>query len=67
MRRLLALVAVIAGAGGGLALYRRVTATRREHVDLYFEDGSRVSVLEGTPDAARLLALSREALAAARG
>jgi hypothetical protein len=65
-RRLFALAALAAGWLVGLALYRRAATTRRERVDLYFEDGSMLSVGEGSPEAARLLPLAREALAAAR-
>lgn len=65
-RRLLALLALLAGWLVGLAFYRRTAATRRERVDLYFEDGSMLSVGDGTPEAERLLPLAREALGAAR-
>ena len=65
-RRLLAVVALVAGWLVGLALYRRTAAKRRERVDLYFEDGSMLSVGDGTPEAERLLPLARNALGAAR-
>ena len=65
-RRLLAIVALVAGWIVGLALYRRAATTRRERVDLYFEDGSMLSVGDGTPEAERLLPLARDALGAAR-
>jgi hypothetical protein len=65
-RRLLVLIALVAGWAGALALYRRAGAARRERVDLYFDDGSRLSLGEGTPDAATLLPLARDALRAAR-
>lgn len=65
-RRLLAVLALLAGWLVGLALYRRTAASRRERVDLYFEDGSMLSVADGTPEAERLLPLAREALGAAR-
>lgn len=65
-RRLLAVVALVAGWLVGLALYRRAVTTRRERVDLYFEDGSMLSVGDGTPEAERLLPLARDALAVAR-
>jgi hypothetical protein len=45
---------------------RRRAARRRERVDLYFEDGSMVSLAEGQLDAERLLPPAREVLAAAR-
>jgi hypothetical protein len=65
-RRFLAVVALVAGWLVGLALYRRAATTRRERVDLYFEDGSMLSVGDGTPEAERLLPLARDALGAAR-
>jgi hypothetical protein len=65
-RRLVAVVALVAGWLVGLALYRRTAAKRRERVDLYFEDGSMLSVGDGTPEAERLLPLARNALGAAR-
>ena len=53
-----------AGSLAGSVLYRRRAARRRERVDLYAEDGSMVSIAEGTPDAERLLPLARNLLAA---
>ena len=66
MRKLLALVALLAAWAAGIALLRRTTGARRERVDLYFDDGSMQSLAEGGPEAARLLPLARSALAAAR-
>lgn len=54
------------GSGIGAVLFRRRNARRRERVDLYFEDGTIVSVAEGAGEAERLLRHAREALAAAR-
>jgi hypothetical protein len=65
-RRLLAFVGFGLGAGAGTVLLRRGTRARRERVDLYFEDGSMVSLAEGSPDAAQLLPLARRILATAR-
>jgi hypothetical protein len=48
-----------------LAFFRHGGGRRRERVDLYFADGSMVSLGEG-PDAERLLALGRTTLDAAR-
>jgi hypothetical protein len=39
---------------------------RRERVDLYFADGSMVSVAGDSPEAARLIPLAREAVRAVR-
>jgi hypothetical protein len=54
-----------AGALAGSVLYRRRAARRREHVDLYYEDGSMVSLTEGSPELERLLPLARTVLHAA--
>ena len=64
-RRLLTGMLLAAGSFTGSVLYRRRVARRREHVDLYFGDGSMTSLPEGSPEADRLLALAREALEAA--
>ena len=65
-RKLLAVLALVAAWIAGAALLRRTSGPRRERVDLYFDDGSMQSLSDGVPDAARLLPLAREALAAAR-
>jgi len=65
-RRLFTGVLLTAGSLAGSVLYRRRAARRRERVDLYADDGSMVSVAEGTPEAARLLPLAHELLASAR-
>jgi hypothetical protein len=49
-----------------VAFLRRGAARRRERVDLYFADGSMVSLADGSPEAERLLLLGRDALRAAR-
>ena len=56
-----------AGSVVGTLLYRRRAARRREHVELYFGDGSMVSLAEGSPGAERLLVHARELLSSARG
>jgi hypothetical protein len=56
-----------AGSAAGTVLYRRRAARRRERVQLYFGDGSMISLTEGSPEAERLLAPARELLAASRG
>ena len=55
-----------AGSLAGTVLLRRRVARRRERVDLYFGDGSMVSLAEGSPGAHRLLAHARELLSTAR-
>jgi hypothetical protein len=55
----------LAVAAAGLAAWRR-SMTAREHVDLYFADGSMVSLAEGSAEAGRLVPLAHEVLSAAR-
>lgn len=64
-RKLLVLVAATGAVLASLAFFRHGGGRGRERVDLYFADGSMVSLSEGA-DAERLLALARTALAAAR-
>ena len=56
---------VVAGMVAGAAFLRR-RAVPADRVDLYYEDGSMVSLDEGSPDAQRLLPLAREILRGAR-
>jgi hypothetical protein len=56
------LVGAIAGA-----FFLRRRAAPREHVDLYYADGSMVSFTPGSAEGDRLLPLARRLLAAARG
>jgi hypothetical protein len=66
MRRSLALVlGVLGGLLAGAAYLRRQTA-QRERADLYFEDGSMLSLTNGSPGAERLLPLAREVIRTAR-
>lgn len=64
-RRLVVLAGVAAGALGAIGWARRTGARRRERADLYYADGSMVSLGDGSPDAERLLSLARDALRAA--
>jgi hypothetical protein len=61
-----AILGVVGGIVAGAALIRRQTA-RREHADLYFEDGSMLSLTNGSPGAERLLPLARRIIGEARG
>jgi hypothetical protein len=63
--RLLTGAMLAAGSLVGAVLLRRRAARRRERVDLYFDDGSMVSLVEGTAEADRILPLARDVLAAA--
>jgi hypothetical protein len=64
VRRKLGLLGFAAGVAAGTLLYRRRAGTRRERVDLYYDDGSMLSLPEGLPDAERLLPLARSILSA---
>jgi len=63
-RRLIALL-FAAGSLLGIGLYAR-RGRKQERVDLYFADGSMVSVEDDSPQAARLMPLAREAIRAAQ-
>jgi hypothetical protein len=63
-RKLLTGVLLAAGSYGGSILYRRRAARRRARVDLYYEDGTMVSLPEDSPAAGRLLPIARELLEA---
>jgi hypothetical protein len=57
-------VVLAAGSLAGSVLVRRRAARRVDHVDLYANDGSMVSVAEGDGDADRMLDVARRILAA---
>jgi hypothetical protein len=65
-RRLLALLGFATGLVVGTFFYRRAAAGKRERVDLYFDDGSMVSLADGSPGAERLLPVARAILGSAR-
>jgi len=64
-RRLLTGLALLGSAAGTVLLRRR--AGRRERVDVYFVDGSMVSLTDGSPDASTVLPLARRILETVRG
>jgi len=64
-RRAAALLGVVGGLLAGAAFIRR-RGVRQERVDLYYEDGSMVSLSNGSAEAARLLPIAREILQRAR-
>ena len=67
MRRSVAiLLGALGGTLAGAAFFRR-QALDRERADLYFEDGSMLSLEDGAPGAARLLPLARQNLSDAHG
>jgi hypothetical protein len=60
-------VLALLGAAAAVLLLRRRSVSRGEHVDLYYDDGSMVSLEAGSPRAEELLGLAREALARTPG
>jgi hypothetical protein len=65
-RRLLGIAGFVTGVTAAAVFYRRAAHRQRERVDLYFADGSMVSLGDGGADAEQLLPLARSILAAAR-
>jgi hypothetical protein len=65
-KRLLALIGFATGVFAGSVVLRRQFGRRRDRVEVYFDDGSMVSYVDGSPEADALLAPAREALRAAR-
>jgi hypothetical protein len=59
MRRLLALLVLV---GGPILYLSRRREKRRERVQLYYDDGSMVTLERGAPEAEGLLAVARRAL-----
>jgi hypothetical protein len=60
-----AVLGIVGGMVAGAAFIRR-QAAHRERVDLYYADGSMLSLTNGAPGAERLLPLARDILRAAR-
>ena len=58
------LLALLGFAGAGLLAYRRWRGGGRERLEVYFDDGSFLTLVEGSPEADRLLRLARRARAA---
>jgi hypothetical protein len=59
-----AALGIVGGVLAGAAFIRRQVA-QRDRVDLYFEDGSMLSLTNGSPGTERLLPLAREIIAKA--
>jgi hypothetical protein len=65
-RRLLALLGFATGVFGATVVLRRQFGRRRDRVEVYFDDGSMVSYVDGSVEAGPLLGPARDALRAAR-
>jgi hypothetical protein len=65
-RKVVTGLVLAAGSLAGTIFYRRHVARRRERVDVYFEDGSMISLTEDSPEAATVLPLARRILETAR-
>ncbi len=64
MPRRLSLAGFAGGVLAGTVALRRWADGRRGRVDVYFDDGSFVTFVEGSQQADRLLPLARQVLAA---
>jgi hypothetical protein len=60
-RSVAAVLGILGGLLAGAAFIRR-QAAQRDRADLYFEDGSMLSLTDGSPGAERLLPLAREVI-----
>ena len=65
-RKLLALLGFATGIFAGSVIFRRSFAKPRDRVDIYFDDGSMVSFVDGSPEAEKLMPVAGNVLAAAR-
>jgi hypothetical protein len=65
-RRFAALVVAAGSVAGAAALWRRRGGKGKEHVDVYFADGSTVTFAEGSDEATRLVPIARRVLSHAR-
>jgi len=54
------------GSAAAAIVFRRRAARQRERAELYFADGTMVSLSDGSPGAEQLLAHARELLSTAR-
>jgi len=66
-RSLLAAVGVVGGGIAAGAAYERWRSHAGDRLDVYFDDGSFVTYVEGSAEAAQILPHARQVLAAVRG
>jgi hypothetical protein len=64
-RRRLVTGLALAGSVAGAVVFRR-RARRRERLDVYFDDGSMLSLSDGSPEASTVLPLARRLLETAK-
>jgi len=65
-RKFLGTLGFATGIFAGSVIFRRSFAKPRNRVDIYFDDGSMVSFVDGSPEAEKLLPAAGNVLAAAR-
>jgi hypothetical protein len=65
MRRSVAAVLGVAGGMVAVSAFVRRHSAAREHVDLYYEDGSMISLTVESADARRLIPVAQDILRAA--
>jgi outer membrane lipoprotein SlyB len=63
----LALAGFVVGGIAAGAAYERLAGKQRDRLDIYFDDGSFVTYVEGSTEAEQLLPLARLVLAAVQG
>lgn len=64
-RKLWTALTLAVGSAAGSVVLRRRRVRGAPRVDLYFDDGSMLSLSEGTPEADRVLPVAHEVLAVA--
>jgi hypothetical protein len=64
MRRALGLLVAAAAAGGAIVLLRRRSSTTAARADLYFADGSMLSLVDEAPEIDGLMRAARAAMGA---
>jgi hypothetical protein len=65
-RKFLTVFGFASGIVAGSVIFRRSFAKPRDRVDVYFDDGSMVSFVEGSLEAEKLLPVAVDVLAASR-
>jgi hypothetical protein len=66
-RRLFAVAGFVVGGIAAGTAYELMRGDRRDRLDVYFDDGTFVTYVEGSTEADKLLPVAREVLAAVQG